>query len=181
MIYSKRVVVITAAILIIFSVTVTPAYAWSFKDMFHSSSADRDYTKKLTEIEEQIGELSNDPILMKFINRNMHEQKVRVIVIHITEHDEVVGSYYIYRGDKGDPASISSTDVEGLGNSWTFKPTIRQTQTALKILESESLSVRLVLKCISLWISVEKEDDVPSIYDIIDESSWIDTFLPKWW
>ena len=180
MLYSKRVVVITAAILIIFSVTVTPAYAWSFKDIFHSSSADSDYTKKLTGIEEQIGELSGKDKLMEFINRNMWEQKVSVIVIDITEDDVVLKSYYIYRENKGNPATIP-TDGKGTGNSWTFKPTIKQTQTALKILESESLSVRLVLKCISLWISVEKEDDVPSIYDIIDESSWIDTFLPKWW
>ena len=71
--------------------------------------------------------------------------------------DDVIESYYIYRKNKGNPATIS-TDATGLGNSWTFKPTIKQTQTALKILESESLSVRLVLKCIYLWISVEKED-----------------------
>ncbi|MCK4677799.1 MAG: hypothetical protein KAT48_06690 [Bacteroidales bacterium] len=180
MLYSKRVVVITAAILIIFSVTVTPAYAWSFKDIFRSSSADTDYTNKLAEIDEQIWELSNDSKLMEFINRNMWEQKVRAIVIDITEGDVVLKSYCIYREKKENPATIS-TDIKGLGNSWTFKPTIKQTQTGLNILESESLSVRLVLKCISLWISVEKEDDVPSIYEIIENSSWIDTFLPKWW
>ena len=179
MIYSKRVVVITAAILIIFSVTVTPAYAWSFKDIFHSSSADIDYKKQLDKIDEQIWELSNDTKLMEFINRNMHDQKVKVIVIDITEDDVVLKSYYIYREKEGNPATIS-IHATGLGNPWTFKPTIKQTQSALKILESESLSVRLVLKCLYLWISVEKEN-VPPIDDIITNSSWIQEFLPEWW
>lgn len=180
MLYSKRVVVITVAILIIFSVTVTPAYAWSFRDIFRSSSADSGQTKKLGEIDTQIWELLENTKLMEFINRNMHEQKVRVIVMHITEDDVVLKSYYIYRGEKGNSANILPDAEEGLGNSWTFKPTIKQTQTALKILESESLSVRLVLKCIYLWISVEKEDDVPPIDEIIDNSLWIEEFLPKW-
>ena len=107
------------------------------------------------------------------------DQEVKVIVIDITEDDVVLKSYYIYREKEGNPATIS-IHATGLGNPWTFKPTIKQTQSALKILESESLSVRLVLKCLYLWISVENEN-VPPIDDIITNSSWIQEFLPEWW
>ena len=171
--------VVAVTVLILLSVTVTPAYAWNFKDIFRSSSADKDPTNKLDKIDKQIWELSENDKLMKFISRNMWEQKVRVVVIDITDDDNVLKSYYIYRGKPGNPANIS-IDATGLGKPWIFKPTIKQTQTGLRILESESLSVRLVLKCLYLWISVDKEN-VPSLNKIIDNSSWIDKFLPDWW
>ena len=177
----RKIIVVAVTVLILLGVTVVPAYAWNFKNIFGSSSAGMDQEDKLIEIEEQIGELSENTKLMKFINLNMHDQSVEVIVIDITEDDKILDSYCIYRGEIGSTADISSCPKDDLSNSWTFRPTIKETQKRLKILESKSLSVGMVLKCLFLWRSVEKAEDVPSIYEIIDKSSWIEEFLPKLW
>jgi len=176
----RKIIVVAVTMFILLGVTVTPAYAWGIENIFKSSSADKDLTGKLDKIDEQIWELSENDKLMKFINLNMWDQNFKVCVIDITEKDHVLKSYYIYREQKGNPATIS-TVATGLVNSWTFNPTLKQTKTGLKILDSKSLSVQSVLKCLYLWISVEKTEDVPPISKIIEESSWIDGFLPKWW
>lgn len=176
----RKIIVVAVTLLILLGVTVTPAYAWGIENIFKSSSADKDLTGKLDKIDEQIWELEKDTKVMKFINRNMIEQDFKVFVIDITKDGKVLKSYYIYRGEKGNPATISTVGTD-LGNSWTFKPTPKETETGLKILKLKSLSVQSVLKCLYLWISVEKTEDVPPISKIIEESSWIDGFLPKWW
>jgi len=169
--------IVTVTILIILNVTVTTAHAWTVGDIFSSSGAGENLNNKLYKIDEQILELSSNSKLMEFINSNMDEQNVKVIVIDITKKDQVLESYYIYRQDEG--SAIIKSDGNGNGNTWTFNPTVRQTQAGLKLLDSESLSAKLVLKCIILWISVEKENNVPSTDKIIQRSSWISGSLSK--
>lgn len=173
----RKIIVVAVTMLILLGVTVTPAYAWKFTDIFESFGVNQDQTNKLDKIDKQIWKLSENDKLMEFINLNMHEQNVRYITIDITEDGEVLESYYIYRGEEGNPAYISS-DENNIGNTWTFKPTIKQTQTGLDILKSKTLSVKLVFKCLYLWISVEQENNVPSLDKIIKKSSWISGFLP---
>jgi len=175
----QRSILVGIAIFILLSAVIQPAAAWSFKDKIFPSFAPASTDNKLDKIEEQIDALSEDEKLMKFVNRNMWEQKVRVIECAITEDDELLDTYYIIREEKGSTARIDDA-WSGIGNKWTFKPTIKKTEKAIKLLESQELTVNNVLKCILLWISVEKQG-VPSINNIIQNSTWLDQFLPSWW
>ncbi|MCG7849424.1 MAG: hypothetical protein MIO93_09635 [ANME-2 cluster archaeon] len=173
MIY-RKVVAKFVVILILLSVTVVPASAWGF-DVSKLIASDKDYTKKLADIDNRVEEVSNDTEMMKCINFNMWEQKVKVIVIDITENDKVLKSYYIERGNEGESASIS--DVKGNGNAWVFRPTIKQTEKGLDILESNEFSARLVMRAIILYIAVD--NDGPSISKIIKKSSWLEIILAR--
>ncbi len=171
--YSK-VVAEFVVILILLSVTAVPASAWGF-DLGKLFTSDEDYTKKLDAIDERVWDVSYDTVLMECINSNMWEQKVKVIVIDITENDEVLESYYIKREKKGDPASIL-TEVNNQGNAWVFRPTIKQTEKGLDILQSVEFTARLVVRAIVLYIAVDS--DGPSISEIINNSSWLGNYWP---
>ena len=161
-------------ILILLSVTAVPASAWGF-DLGKLFTGDKDYTKKLEAIDVRVWEVSDDTELMECINFNMWEQKVKIIVIDITENGELLESYYIVREKKGEPASIL-TEVNNQGNAWVFRPTVKQTEKGLDILESNKFSARLVMKAIFLYIAVDS--DSPSISEIVSKSSWLGNYWP---
>jgi len=171
MIYRKAVVKFVV-FLILLSVTAVPASAWGF-DLSKLITSDKDYTKKLDDIDDRVWVVASDTELMECINLNMWEQDVEIIVIDITENDEVLKSYYIVRGEKGSPASISIA-VDNLDNAWEFTPTIKQTKKGLNILESKKFSAGLVMRAIVLYIAVDSNGS--DISEIISKSSWLGNY-----
>jgi hypothetical protein len=153
--------------------------AWKFDLLDNLFKKESTSQAQLGAIEGRIDELEKDDILMKFVNRNMWEQNVKVIVIHITDKKDVKASYYILRNKKGTTATIENTMDDRGKKNWIFMPSPKQTRDGLKILEAGELTVDSIASCIDLWITV-KTKNVPSIFRIIRRSTWIDTFLPEW-
>ena len=112
---------------------------------------------------------------MEFIDLNMEQQNITVISINITENNVTLKSYYVHKGVDGTAKITTESDSSG----WVFMPTVKQTGTGLKILQSKKLSIGAIIKCIFLLWSVDN-DGVPSLDTIINNAEWIDQFLPKW-
>jgi dsDNA-binding SOS-regulon protein len=172
----QKLIIAAIGLSILFSVTVTPVYAWKNPlDFPGKSEKDKYFSKELDTIDEQIWILHENTKLMEFIDLNMEQQDIEVISINITENNEVLASYYVHRGVDGTATITTESD----SSDWVFMPTVKQTNTGLKILQSKKLSTGAIIKCIFLWWSVDN-DGVPSLYTIMSKADWIDQFLPKW-
>ncbi|TFH42309.1 MAG: hypothetical protein E4G94_06505 [ANME-2 cluster archaeon] len=162
----------------------------------------------LEEIDEWVCDFANGdyPNMTRFMALNMEDQGPDLIAVEIIKNPafsflkkkpDVIRTYYVEK--VGDGVEISSPDfvvtsncvhIDNLGEiepNWTFRPTIRETQRGIDILifcetcmqHKRTKLVSNVWKMLRLWISVEKEE-VPTVDDLILNSSWLGRFLPNW-
>ena len=150
------------------------------------------------------------PNMNRFMAQNIEDQKPSLIAVEIIKNPafsflkkkpDVIRTYYVEK--VGDGVEISSPDfvvtsncdhivhiddLEEIEPDWTFRPTISETQRGINILifcetcmqHKRTQLVSNVWKMLRLWISVEK-DGVPTVDELILNSSWLEDFLPNWW
>lgn len=161
----RKIMVLATVILIISSLTITPAIAKTPGD-------------RLEQIDDRVWALNANNEFREVIAKNMLEQGVDFIIIQIMHGNKEKAAYYLQH-DHLVIISDSEPEIPEESSVWILKPTIKQTERGLEIFESEKLTVEVVLKALFLCLIVETEG-FPDIDTLINNSSWIEEYLPDW-
>jgi hypothetical protein len=100
-----------------------------------------------------------------------------------------VKTFYVVRNDTGNCIDIVKTYAGDDDKLWTFYPNIGQSISALNNIAScfencdctrKHIAVRKLINLGIIAIRIDKDDTVPSITEIINNSPWASSYLPPW-
>jgi hypothetical protein len=189
----SKTLAVSLALIIFLITTIVPASA----------------ANNLEEIDEWVCDFANGddyPNMTRFMAQNIDEQGPELIAVEIIKNpsfsfwkkNEVIRTYYIEQDRNGvkisSPDSVISSNCDDIdpwtGNDpdWTFRPTISESEKGIGIIifcencmqHRRSQLVHNVWKMLRLWMTVEN-DGVPTVTQLIINSSWLNRFLPNWW
>ena len=137
-------------------------------------------------IDEKLELIDEDPIINSFLYNRMSEyneeegiEAVKIVVMkgHWWSGYKVVKTFYVVRNDTASGIDIIDDYDDDL---WTFYPKIGHTIAALDVLLEHELTVRNVIHMGIRAILVDKDNNVPGIMEIINNSPWASGYLPDW-
>ena len=140
----------------------------------------------IEKINAKLEAIDEDPIINSFLYNRMSEyneeegiEAVKIVVMkgHWWSGYKVVKTFYVVRNDTASGIDIIDDYDDDL---WTFYPKIGHTIAALDVLLEHELTVRNVIHMGIRAILVDKDNNVPGIMEIINNSPWASGYLPDW-
>lgn len=169
------------ALLLVVGTAIASADAYKIHSKPAGDAGANGKAGELKIIYEKLEAIDEDPIINSFLYDCMVEEEIDAAKIVVMNgrwfSAKEVNTFYVVRNDTLQQIDIRERYEDDDGSLWTFYPKIRQTKTALKVLQSREVTGYNLICLGILGVMVDREN-VPEIAKIVDNSSWASSNLP---